>query len=100
MFTCGWVVMTTKLYVGNLPFATKDEDLAELFRPHGQIESARVVTYSRSGRSKGFGFVEIEEISAGPAIEALDGFDLEGRPIKVERAKPKEEGLSYNENQQ
>ncbi len=78
--------MTTKLYVGNLPFSTNDEDLAELFRPHGEIGAARVVTYSRSGRSKGFGFVELAESSAESAISALNGFECQGRPLKVERA--------------
>jgi RNA recognition motif-containing protein len=81
------------LYVGNLSFKTTDASLREAFQAHGQIESARVVMDRDSGRSKGFGFVEMpnrEEAMA--AIKALNGIDLEGRNINVNEARPKPEG--------
>lgn len=81
------------LYVGNLSFKTTDASLREVFQAHGQIESARVVMDRDSGRSKGFGFVEMpnrEEAMA--AIKALNGSELEGRNINVNEARPKPEG--------
>ena len=81
------------LYVGNLSFKTTDASLREAFQAHGQIESARVVMDRDSGRSKGFGFVEMpnrEEAMA--AIKALNGSELEGRNINVNEARPKPEG--------
>jgi RNA recognition motif-containing protein len=81
------------LYVGNLSFKTTDASLREAFQAHGQIESARVVMDRDSGRSKGFGFVEMpnrEEAMA--AIKALNGTELEGRNINVNEARPKPEG--------
>jgi RNA recognition motif-containing protein len=81
------------LYVGNLSFKTTDASLREAFQAHGQIESARVVMDRDSGRSKGFGFVEMpnrEEAMA--AIKALNGVELEGRNINVNEARPKPEG--------
>ena len=81
------------LYVGNLSFKTTDASLREAFQAHGQIESARVVMDRDSGRSKGFGFVEMpnrEEAMA--AINALNGTDLEDRSINVNEARPKPEG--------
>ena len=81
------------LYVGNLSFKTTDASLREAFQAHGQIESARVVMDRDSGRSKGFGFVEMpnrEEAMA--AIKALNGIELEGRNINVNEARPKPEG--------
>ena len=81
------------LYVGNLSFKTSDASLRDAFQTHGQIESARVVMDRDSGRSKGFGFVEMpnrEEAMA--AITALNGTDLEGRSINVNEARPKPEG--------
>ncbi len=81
------------LYVGNLSFKTTDASLREVFQAHGQIESARVVMDRDSGRSKGFGFVEMpnrEEAMA--AINALNGTDLEDRSINVNEARPKPEG--------
>ena len=81
------------LYVGNLSFKTTDASLQEVFQAHGKVESARVVMDRDSGRSKGFGFVEMsnsEEATA--AINALNGTDLDGRSINVNEARPKPEG--------
>ena len=81
------------LYVGNLSFKTTDASLRDAFQAHGQIESARVVMDRDSGRSKGFGFVEMpNREEAMNAIKALNGSELEGRNINVNEARPKPEG--------
>lgn len=83
--------MSKKLFVGSLPWAVNDEALKQAFTPYGNVVSATVVVDRRSGRSKGFGFVEMENDSeAKAAIEALNGSDLNGRNIVVNEAKPKE----------
>ena len=83
--------MSTKLYVGNLPWAFNNETLMETFKTHGNVISAKVVTDKESGRSRGFGFVEMENDSdANSAIKALNGSELNGRNIVVNEAKPKE----------
>ncbi len=81
------------LYVGNLSFKTTDASLQALFQAHGQVQSARVVMDRDSGRSKGFGFVEMDNSAeATAAINALNGTDLDGRSINVNEARPKPEG--------
>ena len=81
------------LYVGNLSFKTTDASLQALFQAHGQGQSARVVMDRDSGRSKGFGFVEMDNSAeATAAINALNGTDLDGRSINVNEARPKPEG--------
>lgn len=80
-----------KLYVGNLAWATTDEDLQNTFSEYGTVASAVVITERDSGRSRGFGFVEMED-GADEAIEALNGQDLQGRAIRVNEAKSKEGG--------
>jgi RNA recognition motif-containing protein len=83
--------MGKKLYVGNLTYSTTDGDLERLFSPHGQIQSAQVVMDRDSGRSKGFGFVEMSsDEEARAAIDALNGRDEGGRPLTVNEAKPRE----------
>jgi RNA recognition motif-containing protein len=83
--------VSKKLFVGSLPWAVNDESLKQAFAPYGKVVSATVVTDRRSGRSKGFGFVEMENDSeAKAAIEALNGSELNGRNIVVNEAKPKE----------
>jgi len=85
--------MVKKLYVGNLGFAATDSDLAKMFEPHGSVESAKVITDRDSGRSKGFGFVEMKtDQEAQAAIAALSGQDSGGRPLTVNEAKPRSEG--------
>lgn len=82
--------MGTKLFVGSLPWSVKDEDLKTAFEAHGKVISAKVITDRQSGRSKGYGFVEMaEEADATNAIEALNGKDLNGRNIVVSEAKSK-----------
>ncbi|MBD3235929.1 MAG: RNA-binding protein [Candidatus Eisenbacteria bacterium] len=84
--------MTSKLYVGNLPFEVGDDDLAELFSAHGEVESAKVITDRETGRARGFGFVEMaQEADAQKAIQSLDGKEFQGRALKVNVAKPRED---------
>ena len=81
------------IYVGNLPYSATDPDLQELFEQHGKVSSARVILDRMSGRSKGFGFVEMPEQSEGTAaIEALNGADFQGRAIRVNESQPKPAG--------
>jgi RNA recognition motif-containing protein len=83
--------VSKKLFVGSLPWAVNDEGLKQAFSSYGKVISATVVVDRRSGRSKGFGFVEMENDSeAKAAIEALNGSELNGRNIVVNEAKPKE----------
>jgi RNA recognition motif-containing protein len=83
--------VSKKLFVGSLPWAVNDEGLKQAFSSYGKVVSATVVVDRRSGRSKGFGFVEMENDSeAKAAIEALNGSELNGRNIVVNEAKPKE----------
>jgi len=80
------------LYVGNLPYSIDDDGLKGLFEPHGAVSSASVIMDKYSGRSKGFGFVEMDDQAAAEeAIKSLDGSSVDGRDIKVNQAKPREE---------
>lgn len=79
-----------KIYVGNLPFSIDDAALEELFKQHGQVDSAKVISDRDTGRSRGFGFVEMEDDEeANKAIEAVNGTEMEGRTLTVNKAKPK-----------
>ena len=81
-----------KIYVGNLSYEVSEEDLKEIFEPFGQIESAKVISDKFSGRSKGFGFVEMSSNSEGQAaIEGLNGKELKGRAMNVNEARPQTE---------
>lgn len=83
--------MGRKLYVGNLPYSTTDDTLAGIFAECGTVDSAKVITDRESGRSKGFGFVEMStDDEAQSAIERFDGSDYEGRPMRVNEAKPQQ----------
>jgi RNA recognition motif-containing protein len=80
------------IYVGNFPFRFSDEDLAALFRHHGEVESASIVNDRDTGRSRGFGFVVMSnDDEAREAIEQLDGSDASGRPLTVNEARPRAE---------
>lgn len=79
-----------KLYVGNLPFSTSSAELDQVFSEHGAVESAEVVLDRETGRSRGFGFVEMADDDARKAIEALDGTDLGGRRLTVNEARPRQ----------
>ena len=85
--------MGKKIFVGNLSFDTTSKDLETLFAEHGTCESATVVTDRDTGRSRGFGFVEMSSASeADKAISSLNGRDVGGRQINVSEAKPREGG--------
>jgi cold-inducible RNA-binding protein len=85
--------MGQKLYVGNFPFSIGDEDLQKLFESFGTVVSAKVIMDRESGRSKGFGFVEMgSDAEAQAAIAAMNGKDVEGRALTVNEARPKTEG--------
>ena len=84
--------MSKKLYVGNLPYNVNDQTLGEMFTEFGEVVSSKVVTDYDSGRSKGFGFVEMTNDSeAQNAISKLDGSDANGRSLRVNEARPREE---------
>lgn len=78
-----------KLYVGNLPYSVRDEELNAAFSAHGEVISAVVIMDRESGRSKGFGFVEMSDQDAKKAMDALNEQDLDGRAIRVSEARPK-----------
>src|SRR2546426_2097183 len=85
--------MAKKLYVGNLTYGVTDSDLSKLFEPHGSVESAQVIMDRDTGRSKGFGFVEMKsDQEAQAAIAALNGKEMDGRALTVNEARPKPEG--------
>ncbi|MGM0443210.1 MAG: RNA recognition motif domain-containing protein [Fibrobacterota bacterium] len=78
------------IYVGNISWGVNDDELRESFEAHGEVESARIIKDRESGRSKGFGFVEMpDEDSAEAAIEAMNDAELDGRPLKVNKARPR-----------
>lgn len=82
--------MSTNIYVGNLSFDTSSSQLEGLFSNHGEVTSAQVITDRDTGRSRGFGFVEMASSEAAQnAISAIDGSDFEGRTLKVNVAKPR-----------
>jgi len=85
--------MGRKLYVGNLAFGVSDSDLQQLFGAHGTVQSAQVIMDRDTGRSKGFGFVEMgSDQEAQAAIQALNGKESGGRALAVNEARPKTEG--------
>ena len=85
--------MGKKLYVGNLTYQVTDSDLTKMFEPHGSVRSAQVIMDRDTGRSKGFGFVEMgTDQEAQAAIQALNGKEVEGRALTVNEARPKTEG--------
>ena len=84
--------MGKRLYVGNLNYAVSSSDLEQMFTPHGGVTSAEVISDKMTGRSKGFGFVEMAtDEAAKAAIDALNGKDHDGRALTVNEAKPREE---------
>ena len=84
--------MAKKLYVGNLSYGMTDSDLQNLFDPHGTVQSAQVIMDRDTGRSKGFGFVEMDNgEEAQAAIAALNGQEVNGRALTVNEARPRED---------
>jgi RNA recognition motif-containing protein len=80
----------TKLYVGNLPFTATDEGVRALFSSHGTVEKVSLITDRDTGRPRGFGFVEMSNSDAARAMQALNGADFGGRPLKVNEAQDRE----------
>lgn len=84
--------MSKNIFVGNLPYAITEGDLEQLFAQYGQIGRAQIIIDRETGRSKGFGFVEMpNDDEAQKAMEALNGFDMKGRKLQVNEARPREE---------
>lgn len=80
------------IYVGNLPYSVRDDELRETFAAHGEVESAEVIVDRRTRRSRGYGFVKMASDDAGrKAIAALNGHELQGRALRVDESKPKSE---------
>lgn len=87
------------IYVSNLSFNVQDEDLREFFAPYGEVSSAKIITDKFTGKSRGFGFVEMpDDDAANKAIEALDSGTVDGRTIRVTVAKPKESRPANNKS--
>ena len=82
--------MSKTLYVGNLPWQTSETELTAAFEPHGQVISSRIVTELQTGKSRGFGFVEVEDADAQNMIKAMNGFSFGGRDLIVNEARPKQ----------
>ncbi|MDD2202343.1 MAG: RNA-binding protein [Firmicutes bacterium] len=82
--------MSKTLYVGNLPWAITDDQLEEVFSPYVEVISSRIVTDRDTGRSRGFGFVEVETDDIEPIIKSLHGTTIDGREITVNEAKARE----------
>ena len=80
--------MSKKLYVGNLPFSSTEQDIRQLFEQHGSVDSVNVITDRETGRPRGFAFVELSDASAADkAIRTLDGSQLGGRSLRVNEAQ-------------
>jgi RNA recognition motif-containing protein len=85
--------MSKQIYAGNLSYQMSDESLRDLFQQHGEVTSVKIIRYPDSGKSKGFGFVEMaNDQEADSAIQKLNGSDVLGRNIRVNIARPKREG--------
>lgn len=84
--------MLVKLFVGNLPWGVGDAELEQLFSTHGDVQSARVINDRDTGRSRGFGFVEIEVEDVSDVIRATDGQEVQGRAIRVNEAEDRDRG--------
>jgi len=79
------------IYVGNIPYKSSEDDLGNLFAEFGDVTSVKIIQDKFTGRSKGFGFVEMNDESGTAAIDALDGFEHMGRNLRVSKANPREE---------
>lgn len=94
--------MAKKLFVGNIPYSSNEDDLKKLFSEAGTVESVAIITDRHSGRSKGFGFVEMAtDEEAKKAIDAINGKELEGRALVVNEARPmKPRGEGFDSNRE
>ncbi len=83
--------MTKRLYVGNLPYSAREEALRELFSRYGEVQRVDVATDRETGRSRGFAFVDMAtDAEADAAIAGLSGYEMDGRPLTVQEARPRE----------
>lgn len=82
--------MAKTLYVGNLPWATTEDDLHRAFSVHAEVKSCRIITDRETGRSRGFGFVEVADDDAERVVNAMNGTQLGGREISVNEARPRQ----------
>ena len=85
------MTLSKKIYVGNLSFQATESDVRDLFEAHGSVESIAMINDRDTGRFRGFCFVEMEDNEALAAIEALDGYEHDGRALRVNEARPREE---------
>ncbi|MSQ41787.1 MAG: RNA-binding protein [Dehalococcoidia bacterium] len=83
--------MTQRIYVGNLPYSATEDEIRRLFEAHGEVVSCAIPTDRETGRPRGFGFVEMSNEDAANAIAALDGKDFDGRTLRVNEARPRED---------
>ena len=81
----------TSIYVGNLPFSASEDELRTMFSPYGNVESVKLITDRETGRPRGFGFVEMAPSDANNAIQALNGKDMGGRPLRINQAQERQE---------
>ena len=81
----------TSIYVGNLPFTASEEEVRAMFSPYGNVESVKLITDRETGRPRGFGFVEMSASDANSAIQALNGKDMGGRPLRINQAQERQE---------
>lgn len=86
---CEYLIVT-KLYVGNLPFTATEDAVRALFAPHGTVEKISLITDRDTGRPRGFGFVEMSNADASRAMQALNGTDFDGRPLKINEAQARD----------
>ncbi len=82
--------MSKTLYVGNLPWSITEADITTAFEAHGQVISARIITERETGRSRGFGFIEVEDADASNMVKLMNNFQLGGRPLIVNEARPRQ----------
>jgi RNA recognition motif-containing protein len=87
--------LAKNIYVGNLAWAVNDDELRNMFEQFGEVSSARVIEDRETGRSRGFGFVEMDDEGAEQAIQALNGADSHGRTLKVNEAQPRQPRPRY-----
>jgi RNA recognition motif-containing protein len=85
-------ILVSKLYVGNLPFSATEDTVRALFAPYGNVEKVALINDRETGRPRGFGFVEMSSADAQTAMQALNGKDFGGRPLKVNEAQDKPRG--------
>ncbi len=81
-----------RIYVGNLPWSATEEELRDVFSPFGDVQSVAIITDRETGRSRGFGFVEMDDAGAREAIEKADGKEMGGRPLRVSEAQERSRG--------